>query len=121
VKYQCCECSSLFAGSQIKDDYKNGIKVGFLCPQCGANIKDDLNGSTLFGKNAKGTVWYYLFLIVIFFFDDYVGQYISEPLGLNNWLVQICLLIIASFVYLSVNRKLINWASIFTTSKVREQ
>jgi hypothetical protein len=42
VKYQCCFCTKIFPSNDSIDGYKLGYKVGFLCPFCNKNIKDDL-------------------------------------------------------------------------------
>ena len=104
MKYQCCVCGSDFDGSQIKDDFKNGVKEGFLCPKCGANIKDGLSGQTKFDQKAKGTYSFYAFLLAIFFLDSTIEKYISIPMGANNWLVLGILFGLAVFIYYSFAR-----------------
>jgi hypothetical protein len=118
MKYQCCVCDFSFESTQIKDDFKNGVKVGFLCPKCGANIKDDLNGQTSFDKKANGTFLLYAFLIAIFFFDSEIEQYISNPLGINNWVFLGFLILVLVSIYAIVNKGLIREANTFTTKRV---
>ena len=118
MKYQCCVCSYKFEVSQIKDDFKNGVKEGFLCPECGANIKDDMSGQTVFDQKAKGTYSFYAFLLVIFFLDSTIEQYISTPLGANNWLVLGILFGLAVFIYGFVNRGLLKETNVLTTQRV---
>ena len=118
MKYQCCVCSYKFEGSQIKDVFKNGVKEGFLCPECGANIKDDMSGQTVFDQKAKGTYSFYAFLLVIFFLDSTIEQYISTPLGANNWLVLGILFGLAVFIYGFVNRGLLKETNVLTTQRV---
>ncbi|WP_445364604.1 hypothetical protein ACJJIQ_10895 [Microbulbifer sp. ANSA003] len=118
MKYQCCVCSSRFEGSQIKDDFKNGVKEGFLCPECGANIKDNLSGQTAFDQKAKGTYSFYAFFLIIFFLDSKIEQYISTPLGANNWLVLVILFGVALSVYGFINRGLLKESNVLTTQRV---
>lgn len=40
MKYRCCECSVVFPCDRAVDGYSMGIKNGFLCPSCNANIKE---------------------------------------------------------------------------------
>ncbi|ROS05598.1 hypothetical protein EDC56_1144 [Sinobacterium caligoides] len=118
MKYQCCVCSSKFEGSQIKDDFKNGVKEGFLCPECGANIKDDMSGQTAFDQKASGSYSFYAFLLAIFFLDSKIEQYISTPLGVNNWLFLGVLFGVSVSVYGFVNRGLLKESNILTTKSV---
>lgn len=118
MKYQCCVCGYKFEGSQIKDDFKNGVKEGFLCPECGANIKDDMSSQTVFDQKAKGTYSFYASLLVIFFLDSTIEQYISTPLGASNWLVLGILFGLAVFIYGFVNRGLLKETNVLTTQRV---
>ncbi len=120
MKYQCCVCGARFEVSQIKDDFKNGVKEGFLCPECSANIKDGMSGQTAFDQKAKGTYSFYVFLSAVFFLDDTIEQYISTPLGANNWLVLGILFGLAVSMYGFANRGLLKEANILTTQRVSE-
>ena len=42
MKYKCYFCHEIFPAVKAIDGFKDGYKVGFLCPCCGKNIKDDL-------------------------------------------------------------------------------
>ncbi|MDN3651477.1 hypothetical protein QWY77_01595 [Thalassotalea ponticola] len=119
MKYQCCLCDFIFEGSQIKDNYKNGVKVGFLCPNCKGNIKDDLGGQTKFDKKAKGTFRLYAFIILVIFFDAEVEQYISNPLGINKWVFVGLLVMFAVSIYAISNKKLLKDVNTYTTKRVR--
>ncbi len=118
MKYQCCVCNYIFNSNQIVDNYKNGVKIGFLCPKCNSNIKDDLNGQTEFDRKAKGTYQLYALLIVIWFFDDKIEQYISNPLGINNWVLLGGLFVVLISIYAFLNRELLKEANTFTTKRV---
>ncbi|NMP31121.1 hypothetical protein HII17_06040 [Thalassotalea sp. M1531] len=118
MKYQCCVCISKFEGNQIKDGFNNGVKEGFLCPVCGTNIKDDMCGQTVFVQKAKGTFLFYVILLIIFFLDTKIEQYLSTPLDANNWLVLSALLGLAVSIYVFVNRNLLKETNILTTQRV---
>jgi hypothetical protein len=118
MKYQCCVCNSTFEENLIKDDFKNGVKEGFLCPKCGANIKDDMTGETSFDKKAKGTYSFYTFLLVIFFLDGKIEKYVSAPLDANNWLVLGILFGLAVSIYAIANFSLLKETNILTTQRV---
>ena len=118
MKYQCCVCDFIFEGSLTKDNYKNGVKVGFLCSKCGANITDDLNGQTAFDKKANGTFLLCALLIAILFFDAKIEQYISNPLGINNWAFLGFLVLVSVSIYTIVNKGLIKEANTFSTKRV---
>jgi hypothetical protein len=40
MKYRCCECGFVFPCRKAVDAYDEGIKRGFLCPSCDANIQE---------------------------------------------------------------------------------
>lgn len=40
MEYLCYYCESVFPADTAIDGYKEGYKVGFLCPCCGENIQD---------------------------------------------------------------------------------
>lgn len=41
MRYQCCDCQEIFDAKSAVDGFKQGYRVGFLCPICKKNIKDD--------------------------------------------------------------------------------
>ncbi|NRB39558.1 MAG: hypothetical protein HRU20_13980 [Pseudomonadales bacterium] len=118
MKYQCCVCGSNFDASQIKDDFKNGVTEGFLCPLCGANIKDDLSGQTSFDKKAKGTFTFYALLVALFFLQDNIEEYVSRLLGINNGLTLVTLMFVVIFTYALANKNLLKESNILITQRV---
>lgn len=42
MRYECCQCKKDFPSEAAIDGFKEGYRVGFLCPLCGANIQDNL-------------------------------------------------------------------------------
>lgn len=38
MKYECCSCKSIFPAEAAVDGFREGYRVGFLCPHCGANL-----------------------------------------------------------------------------------
>lgn len=42
MNYQCCYCKNEFPAIDAIDGYRDGYKIGFLCPNCGGNIQDNL-------------------------------------------------------------------------------
>jgi hypothetical protein len=42
AKFECCYCHQAFPVEERIDGFKQGYRVGFLCPHCGRNIKDNL-------------------------------------------------------------------------------
>ena len=42
AKYECCYCNEHFPLEERIDGFDQGYPVGFLCPHCGSNIKDNL-------------------------------------------------------------------------------
>ncbi len=40
MKYRCSECNFVFPCREAIDAYDEGIKRGFLCPSCKANIQE---------------------------------------------------------------------------------
>jgi hypothetical protein len=120
MKYQCCVCTSNFDGRQIKDDFKNGVKEGFLCPVCSYNIKDDFSGENVFQKKARGTRTFYWILVIIFTLnvEGSIEEHVSVPLDINNWLVLVCLVMFIFSIYAFVNKNLIKEANVLTTEKV---
>lgn len=122
MKYQCCVCNSNFDGREIKDDFRNGVKEGFLCPRCNYNIKDDLSGETVFQKQARGTRSFYWAIGIIFSLDvqGSIEEYVSVPLDINNWLVLVSLIMLTFSIYVIVNKSLIKEASVLTTEKVAD-
>lgn len=120
MKYQCCACASNFDGGQIQDDFKNGVKEGFLCPLCGQNIKDNLSGESVFQQKARGRHIFYSTLVIIFFLEinGSIDTYLATPLGINNWLVLASLIVFFLSVYLFANRDLFKDANVLTTQRV---
>ncbi len=75
MKYQCCECKGEFPATEAIDGFKQGYKVGFLCPLCGENIQDNpLKTHAVFSNKGDGkyyglgfimAILSYLFLTII--------------------------------------------------------
>lgn len=42
MEYECCECKRDFPAEAAVDGFKEGYRVGFLCPLCGVNLQDNL-------------------------------------------------------------------------------
>lgn len=42
AKYECYYCHEQFPVEERVDGFDRGYRVGFLCPHCGSNIKDNL-------------------------------------------------------------------------------
>ena len=42
AKFECYYCHEIFPVEERIDGFKQGYRVGFLCPHCGRNIKDNL-------------------------------------------------------------------------------
>jgi len=42
AKFECWYCHEIFPVEERIDGFKQGYPVGFLCPCCGRNIKDNL-------------------------------------------------------------------------------
>ena len=103
MKYKCCACGSTFKGCDIKDDFKNGIKEGFLCPKCGANIKDRLFGEVIFERNTIGKHIFNAFMVFLFTLSGTLAKYISNSLDISRWIVLGALVITLIVIYLIVN------------------
>ena len=41
MNYECCNCKGIFPVEDAIDGFEQGYKVGFLCPLCGCNLKDN--------------------------------------------------------------------------------
>lgn len=42
ISYECYFCQKVFPVERRIDGFSRGYKIGFLCPHCGKNIKDNL-------------------------------------------------------------------------------
>ncbi len=54
MKYRCCNCNSEFRAKEAVDGYQDGYKVGFLCPNCRANITSDGKSDIMTWETRKG-------------------------------------------------------------------
>lgn len=61
MKYHCCVCKEIFRPEEAVDGYAEGYREGFLCPRCGANIKEDPLESHELGSLARS--WPFLVAI----------------------------------------------------------
>ena len=42
IRYECYFCHEIFPAESRIDGFSQGYKVGFLCPRCDKNIKDNV-------------------------------------------------------------------------------
>lgn len=80
MNYQCCYCKEEFPATEIIDGYKEGYKIGFLCPKCGKNIQDTpMNEEWVFSSNASKS---FFAIFIGYFFLAWIFLEFSEP---NTW------------------------------------
>ncbi len=111
MKYECCGYRHVFDGMDIKDDYDNGITEGFLCPKCGLNIKDDLGGETVFGRDAKGRYIYFITIVLAYF--------VCDSLNIEDWIFYALSFTVISAIYIFINKDLISKSKVLVTQRVK--
>jgi len=77
MNYQCCYCKEEFPAIEAIDGYKEGYKIGFLCPKCGKNIQDTpMNEEWVFSSDSS-KVFFAIF--IGYFFLVWLFLEFSEP------------------------------------------
>ncbi len=56
MKYECCQCKKDFPVEAAIDGFKEGYRVGFLCPLCGANVQDNLTDTHRIYREGRGYI-----------------------------------------------------------------
>ena len=87
MNYECCKCKGIFPVEDAIDGFDQGYKVGFLCPLCGCNIKDNpiTAGYVIKSKLFLGLVGLYTLsgLVAINFYENIgVFEYGAFGIGL---------------------------------------
>ena len=101
MKYKCASCKELFSASEKIDGYKDGYKIGFLCPLCNANIKDTWS-SNKDGSSYKG-YWSLLVLSWLIIKADSLEiiEKLESSLGISwNYISGVIIVLIILVFYL---------------------
>lgn len=122
IQFECHYCHAVFPAEKRIDGYSQGYKVGFLCPQCGKNIKDNLlTANQRLNKCQRKWLtrlfWLFIPVFVSRFFDCHV-EWFGKAISLEVILLGISVLV-AGLVLLFVpcTRK----AGVFVTEPVDEK
>lgn len=81
MNYLCCYCKHEFPAGGAVDGFKEGFKVGFLCPQCGKNIQDNPMKEQWVFSN-KSSEKFYGFTVVY----GFMTWITLESIKPNTWL-----------------------------------
>jgi len=102
ILYNCCYCKKEFLAKDKIDGYTKGYKVGFLCPHCGKNIKDD---ETVIAKRMEKSFILFLVSAILFsLLDGYTIKLFSHTIEFN-YLLYFFITMMVCFIFLIYSKK----------------
>lgn len=74
IRYECAHCQAVFPAEELVEGRERGYLLGFACPRCGGNVRDNLLTATqrmdaCQKKWLNRIGWLFLPFVVSSFFD----------------------------------------------------
>lgn len=120
-KYQCNVCGKTFKTADAVDGFKQGYKVGFLCPYCKSNIMETGDYSSSLSNLRFGLSYASAMFLSFFAIRDDLNGFISSGEASKKLTVLAVLMVFATACLFYINRKTLFKETILYTKKVIPQ
>jgi len=120
-KYQCNVCGKTFKTDDAVDGFKQGYKVGFLCPYCKSNIMETGDYSSSLSNLRFGLSYASAMFLSFFAIRDDLNGFISSGEASTKLIVLAVLMVFATACLFYINRKTLFKETILYTKKVIHQ
>mgnify|MGYP002712873043 FL=1 len=118
-KYQCTVCGKTFKTTDAVDGFKQGYKVGFLCPYCKSNIMETGDYSNSLSNLRFGLSYASAMLLAFFAIKGDLNGFISSGEASTKLIVLSALMVLATGCLFYINRTALFKETILYTKKVR--
>ena len=81
IRYECYFCHDVFPAQSRIDGFSQGYKVGFLCPHCGKNIKDNVLAAK---QRLNGCQLKWLLVMVLLYVPVFITSLFEYPLNIGK-------------------------------------
>ncbi len=119
-KYQCAVCNNKFKTTDAVDGFKQGYKVGLLCPFCKSNIMETGNYSNSLSNLRFGLSYASAIILAFFAIRTDLNVFISSGETSTRLIVLTALMILATSLLCYINRSVLFKETILYTRKVTE-
>ena len=120
-KYQCTVCGKTFKTTDAVDGFKQGYKVGFLCPYCESNIMETGGYSNSLSNLRFGLSYASAMFLAFFAIRGDLNVFISSGEASSKLIVLAVLMTLATACLFYINRATIFKETILYTKKVGSQ
>ena len=120
-KYQCNVCGKTFKTADAVDGFKQGYKVGFLCPYCKSNIMETGDYSNSLSNLRFGLSYASAMFLAFFAIRGDLNGSISSGEASTKLIVLAVLMVLATACLFYINRTALFKETILYTKKVSPQ
>jgi hypothetical protein len=117
-KYQCTVCGKTFKTTDAVDGFKQGHKVGFLCPFCKSNIMETGDYSNSLSNLRFGLSYASAMFLAFLAIRSDLNGFISSGEASTNFIVLAALMVLATCCLFYINRASLFKETILYTKKV---